>query len=106
MSDGTETGTVMVYDINPGGRSSIPYQLTNINGNLLFNADDGTHGFELWMSNGTASGTKMIQDINPGSDAGMVDTTELINIDGVLFFTAYDNVNGYTLWRFTIPVIL
>jgi hypothetical protein len=33
-SDGTEAGTVMVKDINPGA-SSVPDQLTDVNGTLF-----------------------------------------------------------------------
>ncbi len=33
---------------------------------VLFAADDGVHGSELWTSNGTAAGTFMIADISPG----------------------------------------
>jgi len=53
-SDGTEAGTVMVADINPGvdeygyGLSSNPAWLTDVNGTLFFFADDGEHGRELW----------------------------------------------------------
>jgi ELWxxDGT repeat protein len=69
-SDGTAGGTTLVQDINPGSswqtgystgpyggtetwraylpNSSNPGGLTNLNGTLLFQANDGTHGPELW----------------------------------------------------------
>ena len=69
QSDGTAAGTTMVKDIRPGTtsytsyfgyyttearnwsvpNSSFPGSLTNFNGTLLFTANDGTHGNELWM---------------------------------------------------------
>jgi ELWxxDGT repeat protein len=56
-SDGTVAGTVLVQDIYPGGGSSepglglqggTPSGLTNVNGTLFFDANDGVHGRELW----------------------------------------------------------
>ena len=47
QSDGTVAGTTLVQDINPGTGSSDPYALTELNGNLIVAADDGTHGVEL-----------------------------------------------------------
>ena len=72
-SDGTTAGTVLVKDINPGltagypnvPASSEPYGLTALDGQLLFTANDGIHGDELWKSDGTAAGTVLVKDIAP-----------------------------------------
>ena len=66
-SDGTETGTVMLKDINPSG-DALPFILYVANGLLYFIADDGIHGSELWKSDGTEAGTVMLKDINPSGD--------------------------------------
>ena len=44
-SDGTEAGTYLVKDINPGVGDGGPSFLTNVNGTLFFSANDGTTGF-------------------------------------------------------------
>jgi ELWxxDGT repeat protein len=48
-SDGTEAGTELVQDINPGAGNSYPYHLTDVNGTLFFAADDG-NGYDLWKT--------------------------------------------------------
>lgn len=68
ISDGSDAGTKIVKDIFPGPSSA--YAGTNINrlshlGNqVMFTADDGVNGTELWKSDGTESGTMMIKDLN------------------------------------------
>ena len=66
-SDGTDAGTKMVKDINPGTGSSSPSHLTNLNGELFFIANDGVHGVELWKSGGLDSNTILVKDIVPGA---------------------------------------
>jgi ELWxxDGT repeat protein len=70
-SDGTESGTVMVKDINSGLDSSSPSQLIVVNNVLYFEADDGINGCQLWKSDGTETGTVMVDSNsthNCGSD--------------------------------------
>ena len=113
-SDGTESGTVMVKDINNGSGSSIPFSNSalSVNSNihlkamnntntLFFVANDGIHGEELWKTDGTSSGTVMVKDINPGN-AGVVDCNCLRAITVVgntLYFTADDGTHGEELWK-------
>jgi ELWxxDGT repeat protein len=61
-SDGTEEGTVLIRDINPGTPPSDIMTLVYMDGNLFFMANDGTRGMEPWMSDGTADGTFPIHD--------------------------------------------
>ena len=109
ISDGTATGTQLLVDINPGisPYSGLPAgayasDFTEFDGQLLFAANDGTTGRELWVSDGTAAGTQLLVDINPGSfDGGYPAGSFPFNfteIDGQLFFTANDGTTGDELW--------
>ncbi|MGR0480856.1 MAG: ELWxxDGT repeat protein [Candidatus Electronema sp. V4] len=92
----------MVKDIYAGAGKSSPSYLTNVNGVLYFNADDGTNGYELWRSDGTAAGTFMVKDIYPGTSSwGTNDSfpSSLTHVNGVLYFSAGDGTNGEELWR-------
>jgi ELWxxDGT repeat protein len=98
-SDGSESGTTLVKDdflpIGPSGEYYGPYNLTNINGVLVFAADDARYGRELWASDGTPWNTFMIADIDPAGDSSPSGMT-LLN-DRLLFF-ANDGVHGIEPW--------
>jgi ELWxxDGT repeat protein len=69
FSDGTEAGTALIQEINPlttcdsdgnPGEGSDPCgswagPMTELNGTLYFQADDGSHGLELWALESDAS---------------------------------------------------
>ena len=55
----------LVEDINPGTGNSGEFVAGTLGSNILFKADDGTHGEELWVSDGTALGTSLVLDIWP-----------------------------------------
>ncbi len=98
-SDGTEAGTALVKDINPGNfpNNGAPDELVQVDGALFFRANDGVHGVELWRSDGTADATVLVKDINPGpSDSIPAFLTE---VHGTLFFAADDGAHGVELWR-------
>jgi ELWxxDGT repeat protein len=112
-TDGTDTGTVMLTDVNPTGGGLVPgassprgtfttpSSFTNVDGVLYFTAADGTHGNELWESDGTAVGTFMVADINPGSVTPWRNGSypaNLTDVNGTLFFTANDGAHGTQLW--------
>lgn len=67
VSDGTDAGTRLVRDINPGAAGSKPALLTRVGPRLYFTAQDGRHGRELWVSDGTRAGTRMVKDLTRGA---------------------------------------
>ncbi len=101
-SDGTAAGTQLVKDIWPGDSGSISVFWPNhgaaeLNGQLLFDSNDGVHGRELWRSDGTAAGTQLVKDIRPGPASADVRPRSAVN--GVVLVQADDGVHGVELWR-------
>ena len=82
-TDGTETGTVLVKDINPNGNDRVG-RMFKVGDRLYFTATDGEHGRELWVTDGTEAGTSMVFDGNPGSADGY--PRPLANLNGKLLF--------------------
>ena len=97
VTDGTDTGTFMVLDINPGSNASDPSNFLAIGlGRMLFTADDGSHGTELWVTDASAAGTRMLLDINA---AGASNPNWLTYIGGgKALFTATEGTDGTELW--------
>jgi len=105
--DGTTIS--LVKDIRPGSASSNLYSLTPFGNGVLFIADNGTNGFELWKSDGTTVGTQMVADVRPGAQSGCLST----GWNGVFYdsfvyapysaqravFLADDGSTGMELWR-------
>lgn len=63
-TDGTQAGTRLVQDINPGAASSNPRTYAAFNGELYFSAVEATVGQELWATNGDS--VRLVTDLNPG----------------------------------------
>ncbi|MBK9016498.1 MAG: T9SS type A sorting domain-containing protein [Saprospiraceae bacterium] len=103
MTDGTNAGTSLVKDINPGPSSSSGRNYSIVNGNLLFLATGSGTGKELWRTDGTDAGTVMVKDIALGMASGIPTYNntlfEAAVWNDVLYFTADDGTTGPELWR-------
>ena len=95
-SDGTETGTVLVKDINPGGENFYS-NLININSTLFFTYGDNVLGTELWKSDGTGAGTTLVKDILPGPLSSFPQYLTYKNANFI--FSATDGKKGTELWK-------
>jgi len=96
MSDGTVRGTTLVKDIHPGPVGSAVSGLTDVGGLLIFSADDGVHGQELWRSDGTQAGTYIVDDIAAGPSSSA--PSNFLRVGSLLFFAADDGITGRELW--------
>jgi ELWxxDGT repeat protein len=86
----------LVRDILPGSGSSNPQSFVVLGGRMLFQADDGLHGAELWSTDGTAQGTQLLADIEPG-EAGSRPYA-LRRVGNRVVFRAYTSALGHELW--------
>ncbi|HEY0028854.1 MAG TPA: ELWxxDGT repeat protein [Allosphingosinicella sp.] len=96
ITDGTDAGTFLLKDLNPGSAGANPTGFTRVGDKIYFAASGGAAGRELWVTDGTAAGTRLLADINPG--AGSSNPDALTPFGGKLLFQASDGANGTELW--------
>ena len=115
-SDGTDSGTEMVKDINSGQGWGMTWTSrftpVGVGNEVYFAATDGTNGNELWKTDGTASGTVMVKNINDGSvypyNQDSLTTTHhvchevrkfCLELNNEFYFSATNATNGTELWK-------
>ena len=98
-SNGTETGTVLVKDIQPGNPTSCYWGscfLIRV-GDVLFFLTPDYSNWNLWVSDGTEAGTIEIKEFDPTPN--IIYQTTLTDVFGTLYLVGYDQIHGYELWR-------
>lgn len=88
---------MMIGDINPGSDSSMPSAYTTrtvINDLLLFVADDGEHGEEIWVFDGVEA--KLLKDIHEGPES--IDIEAFVHFNNQVYFPVSDGVHGVEWW--------
>lgn len=95
-TDGTESGTVMVKDMNVGLGSGSPANFMEFNGMLHFTATDGVNGVQLWRTDGTESGTQPVLSI--AEVDGLLEWLYFAPLGDRIFFRGRDAVAGSELW--------
>lgn len=101
------TDATSIKDIKPGMESGFYDQYgflffnpRTVNGIVLFVADNGTNGTELWRTDGTNAGTYMVKDIYPGSTGSglALDNGNSLQVGNIVYFGA-NEATGRGLWR-------
>jgi ELWxxDGT repeat protein len=94
ISDGTNAGTMMLLDINPGSLGSQPEYFTICNGLLFFQASNPTRTQGLWVSDGTTLGTQMVgnQYSQPFS------SIKFLSFNNKIYFSG-NTGTGYGMWE-------
>ncbi|MEL7077942.1 MAG: ELWxxDGT repeat protein [Cyanobacteria bacterium J06582_2] len=106
VSDGTASGTQVIFDLNPGSnRYRVPNsyysELIVFDDQLYFVAEDNESGRELFVSDGTAEGTQLLVGLNPGGNDYVSYSSapgDFAVFDDQLYFAADDGENGRELF--------
>lgn len=96
--DETLSEVVMVRDVNgPSGHSNAA-DFTALGNQLLFVADDGVHGMELWKLDALGGAPALLKDTRPGPEGGA--NGRLNRVGDQAFFTVrYGSSDAVDLWR-------
>src|SRR5690606_13243004 len=93
-SDGTETGTALVFDIDE------PIMRLATAGNLVYIVTSSplSDDRKLWRSDGTDAGTFAI-NTNFKNVNGVTEIENFCDFNGDLYFSANEGINGTELWK-------
>jgi ELWxxDGT repeat protein len=104
-SDGTAAGTEPIRSFDgPSCAISGQFQaarVAGLEGSILFDADDGTNGGELWRTDGTVAGTERLTDFAPAQPflGHFPLNFPPVGLGGAIFFAANDGFHGMEPWK-------
>ncbi|AEI68437.1 ELWxxDGT repeat protein [Corallococcus macrosporus] len=84
-------------DIRPGPSGSGPQELARAGAAVVFSADDGVSGRELWATSDAGRQTARVKDLRSGAAGSQ--PRNLTRVGDKVFFVADDGVHGAELWR-------
>ncbi|HKI00577.1 MAG TPA: ELWxxDGT repeat protein [Thermoanaerobaculia bacterium] len=90
-TNGTDAGTVLIKDINPGQAGSAPISFALLGGKIYFGAGTADTGTELWVTDRTEAGTALVEDITPGTAGSGIARLTVAN-DRLFFGVSYRQV--------------
>lgn len=93
-SDTTHENFYLLSNINKSKYGLDNNSLLSLNSNLIFTADNGAIGNEIWKYNGTVN---LLKDIRKGSSGSYSRSFVLYN--NSIYFTSEDSIHGHELWR-------
>jgi ELWxxDGT repeat protein len=96
VTDGTDAGTHILKDINPGSGSGITGVADTLNSKLIFTGYTPESGNELWITDATETGTVLLKDINSGSGESL--PTFITNFNNKIIFSAFEPIHGREPW--------
>jgi ELWxxDGT repeat protein len=77
------------------------HHLVSAGDRVLFTADDGIHGNELWMTDGTAGGTVLLADLAAG--AASSDPSDLVVVGNKVLLSAAGTDGQRGVWVVDLP---
>lgn len=96
-SDGSEKGTTLIGDLNPGPRDSAPSVLAAMDGYVLLSAESQETGREVWRTDGTGEGTLLVKDVWTGVESGHPRMGAVAG--GIAYFVADEESQTGTIWK-------
>lgn len=98
-SDGTEAGTKLVKDINPGASGSHVSNIYTYKGKIYFFTSNDGASSKLYCSDGTAAGTTILKDSMGVTGFQPFVNTQFAVLNGILLFTASNPFANEEIWQ-------